>query len=213
MTTIQLLTRQLSMKEDSVFLTEDGDYSELSARLVSGNRGNSPGNLRHFWLNTKQERWGIIRAVLKGSKQRNGLAPSTFWHMRRYLKIWHPKLDSREMIGSFSKACCYSVGRVTFHVSFAFFLPCLSNDKPFNCFRWWREDFLWCACASELHANVHLSWSARSQTSVKWHSITITHNVWQQSFPRGWPWVTNCSCMILRKTFRQPMCLFSTDKF
>lgn len=134
------------MKEDSVFLTEDGDYSELSARLVSGNRGNSPGNLRHFWLNTEQGRWGIIRAVLKGSKQRNGLAPSTFWHMRRYLKIWHPKLDSREMIGSFSKACCYSMGRVTFHVSFAFFLPCLSNDKPFNCFRWWREDFLWCFC-------------------------------------------------------------------
>lgn len=122
MTTIQLLTRQLSMKEDSVFLTEDGDYSELSARLVSGNRGNSPGNLRHFWPNTKQERWGIIRAVLKGSKQRNGLAPSTFWHMRRYLKIWHPKLDSREMIGSRSvkHAVIPWVGlRFTFHLHFS----------------------------------------------------------------------------------------------
>lgn len=150
-TTVALLTRQLSMKGHLVFLTENGDYSALSARLASCSRGNSPDKLSHSWLNTEQGRWGILRGILKGLKQRNVRAPSTFWHMRRYMKIWHPKFDSREMIGSFSEACCYSVGRITFHVSFAFLLPCLSNDKPFNCFRWWREDFL--CCANELHAN------------------------------------------------------------
>lgn len=51
-----LLTRQLSMKGHLVFLTENGDYSELSARLVSGSRGNSPDKLSHFWLNTEQGR-------------------------------------------------------------------------------------------------------------------------------------------------------------
>ena len=47
-TTIELLTRQLSMKGHLVFLTENGDYSGQSARLVSGSRGNSPGKLSLF---------------------------------------------------------------------------------------------------------------------------------------------------------------------
>ena len=190
------------MKEHLVFLTENGDYSELSARLVSGNRGNSPGNLRHFWPNTKQERWGIIRAVLKGSKQRNGLAPSTFWHMRRYLKIWHPKLDSREMIGSRSvkHAVIPWVGlRFTFHLHFS--CPASQMTNPSIVFD--DDARISCgvfACASVLHDNVHLSWSARSQMAL---SHDYSQRVTTIFFPRGWPWVTNCSYMILRKTSRQ----------
>ena len=198
------------MKEHLVFLTENGDYSELSARLVSGNRGNSPGNLRHFWPNTKQERWGIIRAVLKGSKQRNGLAPSTFWHMRRYLKIWHPKLDSREMIGSRSvkHAVIPWVGlRFTFHLHFS--CPASQMTNPSIVF----DDDARISCGVHVPVSSMPMSIYRGPRVLKWHSSTITHNVWQQSFPRGWLWVTNCSCMILRKTFRQPMCLFSTDKF
>lgn len=41
------------MKEDLVFLIEDGDYSELLVWFVFGNRGNFLGNLRYFWLNIK----------------------------------------------------------------------------------------------------------------------------------------------------------------
>ena len=184
------------MKGHLVFVTENGDYSGLSARLVYGSRGNSPGKLSHSWLNTEQEWSGIICGILKGVKQRNWLAPSTFWHMRRYMKIWHPNFDSREMIGSFSEACCYSAGRITFHVSFAFFLPCLSNDKPFNCFRWWREDFL--RCATEPHANF-----CRGSRALG--LLALYHDNLQRvttSFAPAGLGFTNCSCMILRKTFR-----------
>jgi len=80
------------MKGHLVFLTKVGDYSALSARLVSESRGNSPGKLSRFWLNTEEGRTGIKRGILKELKQKNGLTPSTFWHMQRYMKNLAPKV-------------------------------------------------------------------------------------------------------------------------
>lgn len=109
-------------------------------------------------------------------------------------KIWHPKFDSREMIGSFSKACCYSAGRITFHVSFAFFPAVPLKWQTLQLFSVMTRGF------PMMHWSQFPSWSARLTSP---HSIMITYNCsGQRLLLQASLGLTKSISMILRKAFR-----------
>lgn len=108
-------------------------------------------------------------------------------------KIWHPKFDSREMIGSFSKACCYSAGRITFHVSFAFFPAVPLKWQTLQLFSMMTRGF------PMMHWYQFPSWSVRSTSP---HSILIIYNMWQRLLLQASLGLTKSIAMILRKAFR-----------
>ena len=97
------------------------------------------------------------------------------------------------MIGSFSKACCYSAGRITFHVSFAFFPAVPLKWQTLQLFSMMTRGF------PMMHWYQFPSWSVRSTSP---HSILIIYNMWQRLLLQASLGLTKSIAMILRKAFR-----------
>lgn len=138
-TVTALLTTQQSKLEHLVFLTKNGGCSAQLVRHASGNIDNSLGKLSYSWPNKAEEQQRKVRARKRTLNERNLQSTSTFlWRLQQ-----HENLSPKSRLTCTDRkcqwSCCFSEGRVTFHVSSALFLPYLSNDKSFDCLRWHGE--------------------------------------------------------------------------